>query len=661
MKKSAGIMSLVFLLALLWGGQTSVSAAVVEQFQVSPGVKYQKNQEVINSYNQQVRVMEVNMNDSYTQLDLSFPNPLNSLMTTSKQAKLNTTDKHRVVGAVNGSFFDMSAKIPMYLISYNNRLINSGIIASGKDQYVNQPIAFGIDKLGNPLIDTFTLGLSLTHKANTYEISGINKVRNNDNLILYTPENEGGYTNTNPYGMEVIFTSASKNKELAFGDTITGTVSAIKPYGDQTNTQVPADGFVLSAHGDKLAILKAMSIGEEIEIQINIDDKWKDSKYMVASGPMLVNNGKVELGMDPNSSRAKERAPRTAIAIDKTMSKVFLVTVDGRNTNSKGMNLTEFAQYLVKVGAYKALNLDGGGSTAMVVRKQGDEYATLINQPSDGVERSVSTTFQAISTAPLGTPSYMNLSLSKSGDMLIGSEVTVNTTVMDQYFNKLSVDSSKLSLSTELGTVKGNVVTLSKAGKGYITAKYGSITKQIPITVVTEISKFSDVPASYKFYPEIKYLTDRNIITGYTDGTFRPSNSLKRVDAALLLVRSLGLDAKNPPDVQFADVPKTYRYYNEVAAVAGAKIMNGKSGNKFDLNAPLTRAEMAVILERAFELKGSTNVEFKDVKPGSFGYDAIKLLIANKITEGYDDNTFRPGEAVTRVQYALFLYRGLTN
>lgn len=659
MKRNAGIMSVIFLVAILWGGQTSASAAVVEQFQVSPGVKYQKNQEVINSYNQQVRVMEVNMKDSYTQLDLSFPNPLNSLATTSKQAKLNTMEKHRVVGAVNGSFFDMTAKTPMYLISYNNRLINSGIIASGSDQYVNQPIAFGIDKSGNPLIDSFNLGLSLTHNSSTYQITGINKVRNNDNLILYTPENEEGYTNTNPYGMEVIFTGASKNTGLAFGDTITGTVSAIKPYGDKSNTQVPEDGFVLSAHGDKLAILKAMTVGDQVEIQINIDEKWKDSKYMVASGPILVNNGKVELGMDPNSSRAKERAPRTAIAIDKTLTKVFLVTVDGRNSNSKGMNLTEFAQYLVKLGAYKALNLDGGGSTAMVVRKQGDEYATLINQPSDGVERSVSTTFQAISTAPLGTPTYMNLSLSKSGDILIGSAVTVNTKLMDQYFNKLAVESSKLSLSTDLGTVKGNVVTLSKAGKGYITAKYGSITKQIPINVVTEISKFSDVPSSYKFYPEIKYLIDRNIISGYTDGTFRPGNALKRVDAALLLVRSLGLDVKNPPDVQFSDVPKTYRYYNEVAAVAGAKIMNGKSGNKFDLNAPLTRAEMAVILERAFELTGSTNVEFKDVRPGSFGYDAIKMLIANKITEGYDDNTFRPGESVTRVQYALFLYRSL--
>lgn len=650
---------ILFLFVLVWGGQSNASAAVVNEFQVSPGVKYKENQEIVNANNQNIRVMEVNLKDPYTQLELSYPNPLNTLATTSRQARENTRNGHRVVGAINGSFFDMSAKTPMYLISYNNRIINSGIVASGNDQYVNKPIAFGIDKQGNPLIDSFNMKLSLNHNSNTYEITGINKVRNNDNLILYTPENTGGYTNTNPYGIEVIFKNASKNKDLEFGDTITGVVSEIKPHGDSTNTKVPEDGFVLSGHGDKLALLKTMNLGDEVQIQLNIDEKWKGSKFMAASGPILVNNGKVELGMDPNSSRARERAPRTAIAIDKTMTKVFLVTVDGRNTNSRGMNLTEFAQYLVKAGAYKALNLDGGGSTTMVVRKQGDDYATLINKPSDISERGVSTTFQAISTAPLGEPARMELSLSKGGEILVGSTITVNTMVLDQYYNRLALDSSKLSISTDLGTVKGNSITLSKAGKGFVTAKYGNVTKQIPITVVSEAAKFKDVPSSYPYYREIKYLTDRNIITGYTDGTFRPGNTLKRVDAALLLARSLNLNTSNVPNVQFVDVPKTYRYYNEIAAVAGAKIMTGKAGNKFDLNAPLTRAEMAVILQRAFKLQGKANVEFIDVKPGSFGYEAISALIANKITEGYNDNTFRPGQTVTRVQYALFLYRSL--
>ena len=44
------------------------------------------------------------------------------------------------------------------------------------------------------------------------------------------------------------------------------------------------------------------------------------------------------------------------------------------------MNLTEFAQYLVKLGAYKALNLDGGGSTTMLARKYGNDMASLINR-----------------------------------------------------------------------------------------------------------------------------------------------------------------------------------------------------------------------------------------------------------------------------------------
>ncbi|MFP3339096.1 phosphodiester glycosidase family protein, partial [Micrococcus sp. SIMBA_131] len=90
--------------------------------------------------------------------------------------------------------------------------------------------------------------------------------------------------------------------------------------------------------------------------------------------------------------------------MDSTGNRVFFVTVDGRQPGySTGMNLKEFANYLVGLGANYALNLDGGGSTTMVTRKVGDELASLTNSPSDGFERSVSAILQAVSTAPQGS------------------------------------------------------------------------------------------------------------------------------------------------------------------------------------------------------------------------------------------------------------------
>jgi hypothetical protein len=639
--------------------QKSAFAETKEQYPISSGVQYKYSQEVINTHPQAINLLEINTADTYTQLDLSYPDQLNTLATTSAQAKRNHYEGHRVIGAINGSFFDMKSKLPMYLISYNNKLVNLGLTQFESEHYVNKPAAFGVNGSGKAQIEDYSLKVTMTHSGSTKEITSINKIREANELILYTPDNITRDPGTNQWGYEVIFTNASKNRDLAFGDRITGTVQAIRPFGDTTEPTIPEDGFILSAHGDKQEALKSLRPGETVQVDISIDSKWQNSKFMLASGPMLVNNGVYGLNMDPNNIRARERAPRTAIAIDKTQTKVFMVTVDGRQSGySAGMTLPEFANYLIKIGAYKAINLDGGGSTAMAIRKQGQEYASLINRPSDGWERSVSSTLQVISTAPIGNPKYINAALSKSGELKAGTSVSVELkSVLDQFYNPLPKDLTKLKVTTTLGEVQGNTVTLSKPGQADITVSYGEAVKKFTINVTEEATAFSDVPSSYKYYKEITALTSQQIITGYPDGTFRPNTTISRMEAALLLTRALQLNTENVQDADFRDVPKDHKFYKEIAAVASQGIMVGKSENYFDLSSNLTRAEMAVILHRAFKLNGSEKVPFTDVTPETFGYYSISTLLANDITEGFPDNTYRPKESLNRFQFALFLYR----
>jgi Phosphodiester glycosidase/S-layer homology domain len=653
------IPAIAFSLMFLTLPQGPALADTTDEFNVSSGVKYKHNKEVINSYQQHVNLLEINLADPYTKMDLTYPSPLNALIPTSAQAKSNHYEGHRVVGAVNGSFFDPALRIPMYLISYNNKLVNYGLSEFEKDHYVDKPAAFGVTSSGKGLIDTYSLSLSMTHGGRTSAISSMNKTRLADELILYTPENLKPTTEANQYGIEVVFSNATKNRDLSFGDTITGTVSSIRPFNDPKVSAIPADGFVLSAHGNKMALLEGLSLGDQVQIDLSIDDKWKNAQFMLASGPMLVTGGRVSLTMDPNNVRSRERAPRTAIALDQTGTKATMVTVDGRISGySKGMTLPEFAQYLQKLGVYNAINLDGGGSTTMAVRKQGTEYATAINRFSDAYERGVSTTLQAVSTASLGNPKYVNAALSHSGSVKQGTDITVSLkSVLDQFYNPLSIDPAKLNITSTIGEVQGLNVKASKPGQGTITVDYAGVKKQFSISVTSDAPSFSDVPSTYKYYKEISSLTSQSIINGYPDGTFRPNVSLTRMDAALLLARTLKLDTVNVPDVTFKDVPKTHKFYNEVAAIAGAGVMNGKAPGVFDPKSPLTRAEMAVILHRAFDLTGSQKVAFKDVTPDTFGYYSISTLLANGITEGFPDNTFRPKESVNRFQFVLFLYR----
>ncbi len=76
-------------------------------------------------------------------------------------------------------------------------------------------------------------------------------------------------------------------------------------------------------------------------------------------------------------------------------NELLIVTVDGRQPGySEGMTLSEFAKFLLSLGCTDAMNLDGGGSTTMVVRGR------IVNSPSDGSERKVANALALFSLAP---------------------------------------------------------------------------------------------------------------------------------------------------------------------------------------------------------------------------------------------------------------------
>ena len=101
----------------------------------------------------------------------------------------------------------------------------------------------------------------------------------------------------------------------------------------------------------------------------------------IGGGPTLLSNGKMSLAGWPRNMGG--RAPRTAAGLTWD-GKVLMVTIDGRSRASAGATIREEARYLAALGARDAINLDGGGSSTMVV------HGRVVNRPSDGSERAVS-------------------------------------------------------------------------------------------------------------------------------------------------------------------------------------------------------------------------------------------------------------------------------
>ncbi|WP_243299882.1 phosphodiester glycosidase family protein [Bacillus litorisediminis] len=470
------------------------TAAGAQSLQLSPGVKHTQEKKVLSGNEQFFNVLEVDLTNPYTQIEVGVPNPLNSLKTVTSLAKRDTQIQHHVVGAVNASFFHTDTRLPAYLLAVDNEIVNLGAVSSSYTDYMYKPAAFGINQDGIAQISTYNLNIQISHHGKTFPITGLNRERNTNESILFTKAYSYDHTRTNPYGLEIVVRNLEQSIDhnLPFGKSVKGKVTSIRPYGQYTSASIPEDGYVISAQGTAVDAIRDLAIGDEISISIDVEDKWKNSDFMLASGPLLVQNGQVNMTIDPTSPRVTQRNPHTAVAVSNNGQKVFLVTVDGRQSgHSVGMTLTEFAQYLVSLGAEYALNLDGGGSTAMVTRKYGQTYPTLVNRPSDGRERSVSAILEAISTAPYGQAHTIKASQAQPGLLAVGASVGINIDYMlDQYFNNLTtynLADVKYTVSNGIGHMEGNTFIADKPGKGTVTVSYQNGTASVPVEVVAEV------------------------------------------------------------------------------------------------------------------------------------------------------------------------------
>ncbi len=115
----------------------------------------------------------------------------------------------------------------------------------------------------------------------------------------------------------------------------------------------------------------------------------------VSGRPMIVDRSRISDELHQFENR-NTREPRTAVGVSEDGKKVILVTVDGRRATSHGGTLYEMAELLIELGAYRGLNLDGGGSTTMYVGSEGG----VVNRPSRGWEREVVNHIGVVAPAP---------------------------------------------------------------------------------------------------------------------------------------------------------------------------------------------------------------------------------------------------------------------
>jgi hypothetical protein len=158
-------------------------------------------------------------------------------------------------------------------------------------------------------------------------------------------------------------------------------------------------GGVVSLSSERLALLTVLHpsvldsltliSGDTVALVLQFRPAAGRVRSLVGGIPWLVKDGKVisfEKGEMEGASIdfATRRHPRTGVGFSKDSSTAYFITVDGRQAASVGMSLAEFGDLMIRAGVYQGLNLDGGGSTTMVVD------GAVVNSPSDAAgERPV--------------------------------------------------------------------------------------------------------------------------------------------------------------------------------------------------------------------------------------------------------------------------------
>ncbi|WP_053075074.1 S-layer homology domain-containing protein [Ornithinibacillus californiensis] len=179
----------------------------------------------------------------------------------------------------------------------------------------------------------------------------------------------------------------------------------------------------------------------------------------------------------------------------------------------------------------------------------------------------------------------------------------------------------------------------------------------IPNISYAYTKEFDDVKKDKSHYEAIMELTEAGIINGYGDGTFGYTHNLERRHSAVLFTNAMKLpipnDVSSILESYYTDVDEDDMYADQIAAVTPGIFSGG--GGLFNPNQNLTRQQMATTIVKAFGLQDNgTDPGIKLDNVYESHRENVKVLAQHKITNQLGD--FRPGDPITRAQFATFLY-----
>ena len=291
-----------------------------------------------------------------------------------------------VIAAINAGFFDLEGGTG----TSESNVVVDGDVAKGVeitespfDKFDNVHSQFGFTASRRPVVDRFRLTGTVRTPRGQWELGAVNGAPVANKVALYTAWSD----RAPPFPTRM--RSAAAPLELVRGDgerpAPTGGVGRYRVLASaahDTATDTTGTRALLVGVGSAADGITRLKPGDVVTVTTRFSPDRGTLRTLVGGWPRIVRGG-VDVAAAADSVEgtfprfAAGRHPRSAVGFSRDSATLFLVAVDGRQTGSVGMTLVELAKAMIGLGVYDALNLDGGGSTALVV---GD---TLVNKPSD--------------------------------------------------------------------------------------------------------------------------------------------------------------------------------------------------------------------------------------------------------------------------------------
>ena len=455
-----------------------------------------------------VSVVEMDLTNPYIVMETCLGGEKSvACETPVNMATRNTRPGHEVVGAVNGDFFMTSPSNEVGL-PLSGQVRNDELVLSGHNR-----ACLVLDDNNRPYIDRLTFTGTVTSGETSFALNLVNRMR-------YAYENIAANQSilfTRSYG-PVTYDGSTSGKMVLLrpaGDPFKWNANGVEQcivediFDAQGSRTIPDGKAILWLKGTYANYSAALNVGDEISIsfRFTLNNEGHDvniRQLIGGSNHIIMQNGQF-------MEDWAERHPRTAIGVNADSTRLYFVVVDGRHLTSTGVTLREMKGIFDALGAVHAVNLDGGGSSCILVNDE------VMNHPSDGPVRAVGNGCLFVSTAPedneIGIinfePRCYNLSISATTSFGVWG--------YNQYgvLKTRDLQGCTFSCDPKVGQFddEGVFHAVSTPASGNLYVHYNGITATQPITVMeAQWQLVSDSVVIDSYHP---YAININGISGY--------------------------------------------------------------------------------------------------------------------------------------------------